>query len=678
MNIILQRRQILWWILTLVWIGSLRAQTQGARQAHWTPEAMLQVKTIADVRVSPDGHQVLYTVTEAHLSEEGGEYQTTLFLTDSIGSHTEQLSQGISSVWHPRWSPDGQTISYLSDATGTAQIWLLRRESRTRHQLTDFPQDIRNFQWSPDGSRLAFTAEITGRSNATSTTEKPYVVQSNPPTVGLYVVPVNTTGASSAPVRLTPDSMSVDHAEAAGYDWSPDAQQIAFAYTSSDHPEAWKQSDIAVVDVTTASTETLLQTEAAEHRPMYAPDGQTLAYLRSEIPPRWDGVRDIWLYSLSSGTLAALPPTADRFGRHSRFLGWSADGAQLYYSEPYGTSSRIMQVSTAGTHTVLLAPKYGLYSAVTLNHTGTHFGFVAEKPTEPEEAHMAGVEDLTPQPVSEVNAHYQSYPMGETNVLSWASTDGLSVEGLVTTPINYQAGQTHPLLVILHGGPAGVFQQSYIGKFSQTDYRRYPVAAFAEQGYLILRPNPRGSSGYGYDFRAAVYKDWAGCDVQDILTGIDALIAQGLVDTNRIGVMGWSYGGYLTTWLVGHSDRFRAASAGASVTNLLAIQGTTNISSFGSDYFGGFLWEIPQLYLERSPLFAVEHMHTPLLLQHGSDDMIVPLAQSIQLHHQLRTLDRGVSLIVYPNQSHSLSDPSHMLHHLQTNLKWFEDHLFPN
>lgn len=638
---------------------------------------MLQVKSVADVQVSPDGERVVYTVTETILSEHQGRYQTRIYLTDAVGNITNQLTTGVSTNHHPRWSPDGQMLAYLSDATGQDQIWLLDPRDRIPHQLTDGPQDVRNFQWSPDGSRLAFTMERTGDTTATLSGGMPYVVkQPEPPSIGLWMIAADTGGGLPAPVRLTPDSMGVDHAGAAGYDWSPDGQQIAFASTSSNHPEAWKQSDIALVDVTTSSIETVVQTGAAEHQPLYSPDGQTLAYLRSAIPPRWDGMRDIWLHTFSSGNQAGLPPTADRFGRHSRLLGWSPDGYQLYYSELQGTTSRIMQVSITGKHAVLLAPERGLYSDVTLNHTGTHFGFVAETPEESAEAYFARVDNPSPVPVSDVNAHYHSFPMGEITVLTWSSTDGLPIEGLVTTPIGYQKGRTYPLLVILHGGPAGVFQQSYIGKFSQTDYCRYPVAAFAEQGYVIFRPNPRGSSGYGHAFRRSVYQDWAGEDVQDILAGMDALIAKGMVDTSRIGVMGWSYGGYLTTWLIGHSDRFRAASAGAPVTNLLAIQGTSNISTFGADYFGGRLWEIPQLFRERSPLYAVEHMQTPLLLQHGSQDSIVPLGQSTQLYNLLRRLDRDVTMIVYPNQGHSLSDPSHILHHLHTNLEWFEEYLF--
>ncbi len=206
--------------------------------------------------------------------------------------------------------------------------------------------------------------------------------------------------------------------------------------------------------------------------------------------------------------------------------------------------------------------------------------------------------------------------------MKWKSKDGKEIEGLLTYPINYQAGTKVPLILNIHGGPTGVFQQTFIGGRGS-----YPLATFASRGYAILRPNPRDSSGYGKDFRYANQKDWGGADYQDLMSGVDKVIEMGVADPNRLGVMGWSYGGFMTSWIVTQTKRFKAASAGAPVTNLMSFNGTADIPAFVPDYFGGQAWENVEIYQKHSPMFNVKGVTTPTLIQHGEADIRVPISQ---------------------------------------------------
>ncbi len=228
----------------------------------------------------------------------------------------------------------------------------------------------------------------------------------------------------------------------------------------------------------------------------------------------------------------------------------------------------------------------GVATGIHLNATRTHFGFTWETLDKSPEAAISPIERFAPVAVSKVNADLPKLPLGHTEVVSWKSKDGFAIEGLLTYPANYKSGQRYPLLLNVHGGPMGVFTQSYVASPGQ-----YPIATFSGRGYAVLRPNPRGSSGYGKKFRYANYGDWGGGDYQDLMAGVDHVVKMGVADEERLGIMGWSYGGFMTSWTVTQTQRFKAASIGAGVTNLVSFTGTADIPSFLPDYFGGEFWD---------------------------------------------------------------------------------------
>jgi dipeptidyl aminopeptidase/acylaminoacyl peptidase len=304
-----------------------------------------------------------------------------------------------------------------------------------------------------------------------------------------------------------------------------------------------------------------------------------------------------------------------------------------------------------------------------LNATGTHVGFSSQAPDRAPEPFVAPLAKFAPVQAAKVQDPPQ-FSFGKTETLTWKSPDGKEVEGLVTYPVGYAVGQKVPLLVVIHGGPAGVFVRSYTGGPTP-----YPVAGFASRGYAVLRVNPRGSSGYGFDFRSANFRDWGKGDYQDIQSGVDALIAKGVVDPDRMGVMGWSYGGYMTSWTITQTSRFKAASVGAGVTNLMSFQGTADIPGFLPDYFGGEFWdkEGGTRFQDHSAMFHVANVKTPTLIQHGEQDMRVPTAQGYELYGALKRRHVPVKMVTYPRTPHGIQEPKLMLDAMNRNLAWFDE-----
>jgi dipeptidyl aminopeptidase/acylaminoacyl peptidase len=305
----------------------------------------------------------------------------------------------------------------------------------------------------------------------------------------------------------------------------------------------------------------------------------------------------------------------------------------------------------------------------TVNRAGTAVGFVHAWSDKAPEPYVTMLQSFAPKQVARVQTIPSSSdaPVGQTDVIRWKAADGMDIEGLLTYPVGYEKGRRVPLLVIVHGGPTGVFIRSFLGMPGP-----YPMPAFAERGYAVLRVNPRGSSGYGRKFRYANYQDWGGGDYRDIMAGVDHVVNMGVADTNRLGIMGWSYGGYMTSWVITQTKRFKAASVGAGVTNLMSFTGTADIPGFVPDYFGGEFWDVLDRWRAHSAMFNVKGVSTPTLIQHGEADVRVPISQGYELYNALRRQNVPTKMVVYPRQPHGFTEPKMTKDAMERNLEWFD------
>jgi dipeptidyl aminopeptidase/acylaminoacyl peptidase len=479
----------------------------------------------------------------------------------------------------------------------------------------------------------------------------------------LYVIPVRKDANGKRESR----KLTTENYHVGGFDWSPDGTRIAFSHTKTPVANDWPTGDVSIVQVASGKTSAFASTPAAESSPAYSPDGKWIALNVSDNPPRWAQSGLIQVYSVAGGQPKALAASHDA---QPNVSGWSADGKRIYFSEAKGTGTQIYAIDVAANRIEEIKTTPAVYSALDLNRSGTMFGFVRQTSDTPGEAFVAPVTTFAPVQISKANADVKLPPIGKTEVITWKSTDGRDIEGLLTYPVGYRAGQKVPLILNIHGGPAGVFQQSFLGGRGV-----YPLATFSAKGYAILRPNPRGSSGYGTEFRRANTKDWGGADYQDLMTGVDKVIAMGVADPDRLGVMGWSYGGFMTSWIVTQTHRFKAASAGAPVTNLMSFNGTADIPAFVPDYFGGQFWDVMDIYQKHSAMFNVKGVKTPTMIQHGEADVRVPISQGYEFYNALKVQGVPTRMLVLPRQPHGPNEPKMQLAAMQANLEWFEKYI---
>ncbi|MBC7900892.1 MAG: S9 family peptidase [Saprospiraceae bacterium] len=638
-----------------------------AAQTTWTPEMHIKVKAITSPRVSPDGSRVAYAVAGEVMSADKSEYVTQVWLATADGKENSQITFAEKSSTNPKWSPDGRSIAFTSTRKDSKNnLYVLRLNGGEAEPVTDLKGSISDFNWSPDGSSIAY-AMADAKTEDEEKNDKGRNdfrwVDENLKMSRLYIVAL----AKDANGKREPRKLTSENYNVSALNWSPDGKNIVFSFVKTPGANDWTTSDVSILDVASGKISVLANTAAAEGSPVYSPDGRWIAMNVTDIPVRWAQSGTINVFPAAGGSPKKMAVSHDA---QPNIIGWSADGAKIYFSEAKGTGTSLYSANAAAGTIVQEQTADAVATSINTNRDCSLFTFVMQTSERPPEVFVARSGDAQPFQVSRINADAAKTPVGRTEVIRWKSTDGKEIEGLLTYPVGYTAGTKVPTILTIHGGPAGVFQHSFIGGRGV-----YPLAAFAAKGYAILRPNPRGSSGYGTPFRQANIKDWGMGDYQDLMTGVDKVIEMGVADPNRLGVMGWSYGGYMTSTIITKTKRFKAASAGAPVTNLMSFNGTADIPSFVPDYFGGQSWENPDLYIKHSAMFNIKGASTPTLIQHGDADVRVPISQGYELYNALKAQGVPTRMIVLPRQPHGPNEPKMQIAAMQSNLDWFEKYL---
>ena len=649
----------------VVFTSFVFAQTK----TNWSPEQCLKMKNITAVVPSPDGNKVLYTVREAIMSEERSEYVNQVWVCNADGSNHIQLTKGDKNSSNPKWSPDGKWITFTSSRDGKTNLYLMSTLGGEAEKITDVKSNVGNYDWNRNASMIAFlvtdAASDKEEKNKKSKNDW-YFVDEEIKQNRLFVLWLNEKDTSG---KKKQKQVIKENYNISSFDWSGDGKSIAYTHGKSPEANDNVYSDVSLVDIESGKIKSIAATGAGESTPQFSPDGKLIAYYCSTDPVDWAGARHAKIYSIADGKSWPLKATPDENGG---IIGWTADGKNIIWSEANKTLNSIYLLSTDGKSvTELSKGTKDLIGTISANNRGTHLGFVLQNTDKFPEAYISRIDNFAPVKITGINADNSSKPLAKTEIIKWKGADGLEIEGLLTYPINYKTGQKVPFILNIHGGPAGVFQQSCIAGNSGA----YPIAAFAEMGYAVLRPNPRGSSGYGTEFRTANRADWGGKDFIDLMAGVDQVIKMGVADESKMGVMGWSYGGFMSSWVVGHTDRFKAASIGAPVVDLSHQNLTDDIEGFLPSYFKTDPWNDWSLYDKHSPLRFVQNVKTPVLLQHCEGDQRVPISNAIMFYNALRRRSVPVRMLAMPRQGHGPVEPTMVLKTMQTNVEWFEKHI---
>ncbi|MCU0627148.1 MAG: S9 family peptidase [Gemmatimonadaceae bacterium] len=643
---------------------------QGVRPAaRVTVADYLDWEDVSDARLSPDGKQVLFT--RRTVDKVNDKWDSAIWLMNADGTRQRLLVQGS----NPRWSPDGTKLLYIADGKPSGnQLWVRFMDAEGAvTQLTRLTEAPTDAEWSPDGTQIAFRMSVPKKDDwriampaapkGAKWTEPPRVVtkleyrrdrQGFTDDGFQHVFVVGSDGG--VPRQLTTGDWNHGAPE-----WMPDGKSLVFsALRTPEADYAWRESDIYKLDVATGTIRALTTRKGPDANPVPSPDGRWIAYTGYDsTDATWQDAA-LHVMDAEGGNVRVL--TA-KFDRTPQGIRWSADGRTLWFSAENEGYRHLYAVNAAGGDVRAITSGKRVLNVTDIGRDGTAVGIqsTALEPNDVVRLSLRAPGEIVR--LTRVNDDVLAgKALGQVQELWFTSPDGVRTQGWLVTPPDFQAGRTYPLMLEIHGGPHAM----YNGGFSLA--RQEHVA----NGYVLLYTNPRGSTGYGSAFGNAIKNAYPGKDFDDLMAAVDTVVGRGIADPNRLYVFGCSGGGVLTSWIVGHTDRFAAASANCPVTNWLSFVGTTDGASWYRN-FAKLPWEDPSEHLRRSPLMYVGNVKTPTMLMTGVQDLRTPMPQTEEYYQALRLRKVPTAMIRFNNEWHGTSStPSNWLRTQLYLRSWFE------
>ena len=620
-----------------------------------TPETVVNRRKIRDIQLSPDEKHIAMVIVEP---TKGASPNSNIWVYDVATKKSRRLTTSQKSDNHPRWSPDGSAVAFLSNRSGRNKIYILPFGGGEAEALAKKHTGVPAFAWSPDGSKIAFVSRDP-KTEVEKQKEKdrddPVVWDQNIKAPRLRVIDISSREVQT----LTEEALRVSQLV-----WLPQGDKVLIAAT--DHPNRDYYTDrLSLVDIATKEKEEIETPPGMYQQMRISPDGRRLAYVASRPPEFGPIVIDLFLRPLKGGETLNL--TAGSIDRQVKSFVWEKDGSFTVMAKT-GFTTSFFAVTPDGK-----AKKWNAFPVNPLDFfviAEEFTAFVGDTSTQASELWVSSGPDQV-EKVTAFNKHWDGIFLAEAEVFQYPSFDGWQIEAALLKPRDYKPGIRFPLVTIIHGGPTARFADRFLYRLSSV-WAQLLVA----QGYAVFTPNIRGSTGYGLDFAASCRYDWGGGDWKDIMAGIDYLIEQGIADPDRLGIGGWSYGGYMGAWAVTQTNRFKVSVAGSPMTDMAVEYGRENHSTnIYDDWFLGNPYENEDLFNRMSPLFFVKKAKTPILLLMGENDPINPIAQVYMFYRGLVRFGVETEFVFYPREPHGLREEKHIQDMLSRMLTWFNRYL---
>jgi dipeptidyl aminopeptidase/acylaminoacyl peptidase len=651
-------------------------------------EKWISLKQVGGVKLSPDGKNILYNVTSTQWNENG--YDTEIWLSRN-GQRPFQLTntaKGSSNAGS--FSPDNKWVSFLADRGNKTQIYLISIDGGEAFVITDEENGITSYAWSPNGDKIAITKteseskkdkNLLGRYGAFSIEGEEYklshlwVLNFNLDSISnadllpcytsksdsLHKNALNTCNALPKAVRMTEGDFTVS-----GFDWSPDGKQIAFNRQPNPLINSSIHSDIAIFNVENKTTKTIVKNPAGDFFQHWSPDGKSVLFTSTlnDTTTHYFKNNRVFIFNLDEGKSKEILSNVDE---NKSIYEWNPNG--IVYGRSVKMKNKVFIYNPSTELTREMDTGMDVPGSVSLSKDGTMMAVSGRHFDQLNEIWYGKTGEI-PKVVTNMTSQIKDWKVPVSEVISWKSKDGAEIEGVLIKPADYDSKKKYPLLMVIHGGPTG------IDRPEPTPGSVYPISQWCEKGALVLRVNYRGSAGYGEKFRSLNFRNLGVGDMWDVMSGVEYLDSKGMIDTTKMGCMGWSQGGYISAFLTTNTNRFKAISVGAGISNWVTYYVNTDITPFTKQYLQSTPWSDMNIYLKTSPMTNINKASTPTLIQHGEFDRRVPIPNAYELYRGLQDRNIPSKLIVYKGFGHGINKPKERLAAIWHNWQWFNHYVF--
>jgi dipeptidyl aminopeptidase/acylaminoacyl peptidase len=653
----------------------------GAQKKPFDAEALWKLARLSDPQLSPDGKTVAFVVETPDVA--ANTRPKHVYTIPLEGGEARRLTTAGSLNERPRWSPDGKRLAWVSNRSGSQQIWLMDADGKNARQVTKLATEASGVLYSPDGKNLIFVSSVYPDCKDEACNQqrldesKKSKVQARIYSGLLYrhwnkwddgrrdhilVIPVEGGAARD----LTPgprDAPAYELQAPDGYAVSPDGKELVFTRNPEENPAMSTNYELYTVPLEGGEPKKITINPAADTSPLYSPDGRFLAY-RAQVRPGFESDRwRLMLYDRKSESAVSLTESFDRWVGS---IAWAPDSSRLFFTAEDRGREPIFTIPAAGGAVRIAIGGNAHLGDVQLTRDGKTMVYTGHSGSSPVEIFRAASTGGAAVRLTRLNdAVLTAHQLTPLEEVWYEGAEGHKIQGLVVKPPAFDPQKKHPLLVLIHGGPQGAWGESW-------SYR-WNAQVFAGAGYVVFMPNPRGSTGFGQAFLDQISGDWGGKVYQDLMFGVDYLSAQPYVDGGKVAAAGGSYGGYMVNWLLGHTPRFKALISHAGVYDLRSMAGETEELWFVHWEFKGLPWDNPEMYQKWSPSHFAHEFQTPTLVIHGEQDYRVPFGQGLQLFTALQMKKVPSKLLLFPDEGHWILKPQNSLLWYSAFLGWLQE-----